>query len=144
MHILEKREKQYKKLGLTSEQAEERTNELLKQIPEVIEKGIKDDDYIGHATIRYNDIEVGLSSQKGNTPLKNHYMITSFERDEKVLRELETNGTLSNDYKGNSNYSALNLNENNPTKKPLTSQEDLLNPQKTTQTPLSPFRTSQR
>ncbi|GAA7850801.1 hypothetical protein JP0252_07970 [Helicobacter pylori] len=71
-HILESREKQYKKLGLTIEQAKERTNELLKQIPEVIEKGIKDDDYIGHATIRYNDIEVGLSSQKGNTPLKNH------------------------------------------------------------------------
>ncbi|GAA8021882.1 hypothetical protein HpMS7_07890 [Helicobacter pylori] len=72
MHILEKREKQYQKLGLTSEQAKERTNELLKQIPEVIEKGIKDDDYTGYATIRYNDIEVGLSSQKGNTPLKNH------------------------------------------------------------------------
>ncbi|GAA7865360.1 hypothetical protein JP0276_03680 [Helicobacter pylori] len=71
-HIIESREKQYKKLGLTREQAKERTNELLKQIPEVIEKGIKDDDYIGHATIRYNDIEVGLSSQKGNTPLKNH------------------------------------------------------------------------
>ncbi len=142
MHILEKREKQ--KLGLTSEQAKERTNELLKQIPEVIEKGIKDDDYIGHATIRYNDIEVGLSSQKGNTPLKNHYMITSFERDEKVLRELETNGTLSNDYKGNSNYSALNLNEPNPTQKPLTSQEVLLKTQENlnenalkTQEPLS-------
>ncbi|GAA8831505.1 hypothetical protein HpRN138_06790 [Helicobacter pylori] len=50
-------------------------------------------------------------------------MITSFERDEKVLRELETNGTLSNDYKDNSNYSALNLNENNSTKESLTSQE---------------------
>ncbi len=50
----------------------------------MIEKGIKDDDYIGHA--RYNDIEVGLSSQKGNTPLKNYYMITSFERDEKVFK----------------------------------------------------------
>ncbi|GAA8760721.1 hypothetical protein DUHN11_06430 [Helicobacter pylori] len=60
-------------------------------------------------------------------------MITSFERDEKVLRELETNGTLSNDYKGNSNYSALNLNENNPTKESLTDQEDLL---KTQENPL--------
>ncbi|GAA8918030.1 hypothetical protein BTM223_02790 [Helicobacter pylori] len=126
VHILEKREKQYTRLGLTKEQAEERTNELLKQIPEVIEKGIKDDDYIGHATIRYNDIEVGLSSQKGSTPLKNHYMITSFERDEKVLRELETRSPLSNDYKGNSNYSALNLNENNSTKESLTSQEQTL------------------
>ncbi len=61
-HILEKREKQYKRLGLTNEQAKERTKELLKQIPEVIEKGIKDNDYIGHATIRHNGIEVGLSS----------------------------------------------------------------------------------
>nr|WP_231626637.1 DUF3519 domain-containing protein [Helicobacter pylori] len=115
-HILEKREKQYQRLGLTSEQAKVRTNELLKQIPEVIEKGIKDDDYIGHATIRYNGIEVGLSSQKGNTPLKNHYMITSFERDEKVLRELETNGTLSNDYRDGINYSISNLNESSYTK----------------------------
>ncbi len=121
-HILEKREKQYKKLGLTSEQAEERTNELLKQIPEVIEKGIKDDDYMGHA--RYNDIEVGLSNQKGNTPLKNHYMITSFERDEKVLRELETIATLSNDYRDGINYSISNL-EPNPTTNALKKQEPL-------------------
>ncbi len=121
VHIIESREKQYKKLGLTSEQAEERTNELLKQIPEVIEKGIKDDDYMGHA--RYNDIEVGLSSQKGNTPLKNHYMITSFEKDEKVLRELETNGTLSNDYRDGINYSTSNLNEPNLTTNPLKTQD---------------------
>ncbi|GAA7641178.1 hypothetical protein MMM5_13280 [Helicobacter pylori] len=125
-HILEKREKQYTRLGLNAEQIKERTNELLKQIPEVIEKGIKDDDYIGHATIRYNDIEVGLSSQKGNTPLKNHYMITSFERDEKVLRGLETNGTLSNDYRDDINYSTSNLNENNSTKESLTNQESNL------------------
>ncbi|RVZ47948.1 DUF3519 domain-containing protein, partial [Helicobacter pylori] len=114
-HILEKREKQYKRLGLTNEQAKERTKELLKQIPEVIEKGIKDNDYIGHVTIRHNGIEVGLSSQKGDTPLKNHYMITSFETDEKVLRELETIGTLSNDYRDGINYSASDLNSPNPT-----------------------------
>nr|WP_240660425.1 DUF3519 domain-containing protein [Helicobacter pylori] len=119
------------------EQAKERTNELLKQIPEVIEKGIKDDDYIGHATIRYNDIEVGLSNQKGNTPLKNHYMITSFERDEKVLRELETIAPLSNDYRDGINYSISNL-ESNLIQKPLTSQEDLLKIQENTQT-LSPL-----
>ncbi len=38
-------------------------------------------------------------------------MITSFERDEKVLRELETNGTLPNDYRDGINYSISNLNE---------------------------------
>ncbi|STP04604.1 tetrahydrofolate dehydrogenase/cyclohydrolase, NAD(P)-binding domain protein [Helicobacter acinonychis] len=124
-HISEKREKQYKRLGLTPEQAKERTNELLKQIPEVIEKGIKDDDYIGHATIRYNDIEVGLSSQKGNTPLKNHHMITSFERDEKVLRESETIATLSNDYRDGINYSISSL-EPHPSANALKTQESLL------------------
>ncbi|WP_332261813.1 DUF3519 domain-containing protein [Helicobacter pylori] len=125
IHILEKREKQYKRLGLTNEQAKERTKELLKQIPEVIEKGIKDNDYIGHATIRHNGIEVGLSSQKGNTPLKNHYMITSFETDEKVLRELKTIGTLSNNYRDGINYSTSNLNNPNPTTNALKTQETL-------------------
>ncbi|MGL2776203.1 DUF3519 domain-containing protein, partial [Helicobacter pylori] len=124
-HILEKREKQYKRLGLTNEQAKERTKELLKQIPEVIEKGIKDNDYIGHATIRHNGIEVGLSSQKGNTPLKNHYMITSFEIDEKVLRELKTIGTLSNNYRDGINYSTSNLNNPNPTTNALKTQDPL-------------------
>ncbi|GAA7493726.1 hypothetical protein JP0002_12260 [Helicobacter pylori] len=62
-------------------------------------------------------------------------MITSFERDEKVLRELETIATLSNDYRDGINYSISNLNEPDTTQKSLTSQEDLLktqeNPQKT-------------
>ncbi|MFP6121780.1 DUF3519 domain-containing protein [Helicobacter pylori] len=124
-HILEKREKQCKRLGLTNEQAKERTKELLKQIPEVIEKGIKDNDYIGHATIRHNGIEVGLSSQKGNTPLKNHYMITSFETGEKVLRELETIGTLSNNYRDGINYSTSNLNNPNSTTNALKTQDPL-------------------
>ncbi|WP_235043783.1 DUF3519 domain-containing protein [Helicobacter pylori] len=38
-------------------------------------------------------MEVGLSSQKGNTPLKNHYMITSFERDEKVFKGVRNHCT---------------------------------------------------
>ncbi|SMA52909.1 hypothetical protein BCM300_00922 [Helicobacter pylori] len=53
-------------------------------------------------------------------------MITSFEVDDKVLRELETIATLSNDYRDGINYSISNLNRENPTQKPLTSQEDLL------------------
>lgn len=53
-------------------------------------------------------------------------MITSFEVDDKVLRELDTIATLSNDYRDGINYSTSNLNEPNPTQKPLTDQEDLL------------------
>ncbi len=125
-HILKRREKQYKKLGLTKEQAEERTDELLKEIPNILQKGFKEEDRPGYAVITLNNSKVILSKFKGDNELKNHYMITSFERDGKVLRELDTIATLSNDYRDGINYSTSNLNEPNPTQKPLTDQEDLL------------------
>ncbi|WP_165511000.1 DUF3519 domain-containing protein [Helicobacter pylori] len=50
-HILEKRKKQYKRLGLTPEQAKERTNELIKEIPNIIQKGLKEEDKPGYAVI---------------------------------------------------------------------------------------------
>ncbi|MUU62893.1 DUF3519 domain-containing protein [Helicobacter pylori] len=123
------REKQYKRLGLTNEQAKERTNELIKEIPNIIQKGLKEEDKPGYAVIILNNSKVILSKFKGDNELKNHYMITSFEVDDKVLRELETIATLSNDYRDGINYSISNLIENNPTQKPLTSQEVLLKQQ---------------
>ncbi|KNX47484.1 hypothetical protein AEY53_00150 [Helicobacter pylori] len=122
-HILEKREKQYTRLGLNAEQIKERTDELLKSIPEVIENGMLFKDDLGRVSVGLNDVKVGLTNQWFGNDLKNHLIVTSYERDGKVLRELETRSPLSNDYKGNSNYSALNLNENNPTKESLKSQE---------------------
>ncbi|EJB59284.1 DUF3519 domain-containing protein [Helicobacter pylori] len=123
------REKPYKKLGLTKEQAKEGTNELLKEIPNIIQKGLKEEYRLGYAAIILNNSKVILSKFKGDNELKNHYMITSFEVDDKVLRELETIATLSNDYRDGINYSISNLNRENPTQKPLTSQEDLLKQQ---------------
>ncbi len=122
-HILEKREKQYTRLGLDAEQIKERTDELVKSIPEVIENGTLFKDDLGRVSVELNDIKVGLANQWFGNDLKNHLIVTSYERDGKVLRELETRSPLSNDYKDNSNYSALNLNENNSTKESLTSQE---------------------
>ncbi|MCQ2925202.1 DUF3519 domain-containing protein, partial [Helicobacter pylori] len=123
-HIIESREKQYKKLGLTPEQVKERTNELIKEIPNIIQKGLKEEDRPGYVAIILNNSKVILSKFKGDNELKNHYMITSFEVDEKVLRELETIAPLPNDYRDGGSIS--NLNRDNPTKKPLNSQEDLL------------------
>ncbi|AFX91246.1 hypothetical protein HPAKL117_04230 [Helicobacter pylori Aklavik117] len=144
-HIIEKREKQYQRLGLNAEQIKERTDELVKSIPEVIENGtLLKDDY-GRISVELNNIRVGLQNTWFDNKLNNHFVVTSYERDEKVLRELETLSPLSNDYKGNSNYSALNLNENNLTKESLTSQEDSLktqeNPLKTQD--LSPLEQAQ-
>ncbi|WQW01158.1 DUF3519 domain-containing protein [Helicobacter pylori] len=125
-HILEKREKQYTRLGLNAEQIKERTDELLRSIPEVIENGTLFKDDLGRVSVELNNIRVGLKNTWDNNNLNNHFVVTSYERDEKVLRELETKPPLSNDYKDNSNYSALNLNENNSTKESLTSQESPL------------------
>ncbi|MCQ2889593.1 DUF3519 domain-containing protein, partial [Helicobacter pylori] len=124
-HILEKRKKQYKRLGLTPEQAKERTNELIKEIPNIIQKGLKEEDKPGYAIIILNNSKVVLSKFRGDNELKNHYMITSFEVDEKVLRELETIATLSNDYRDGINYSISNLIEPNPTTNALKTQEHL-------------------
>ncbi|RKV60307.1 hypothetical protein DD777_02090 [Helicobacter pylori] len=122
-HILEKREKQYTRLGLNTEQIKERTDELLKSIPEVIENGALYKDDLGRVSVELNNIRVGLKNTWDNNNLNNHFVVTSYERDEKVLRELETKPPLSNDYKDNSNYSVLNLNENNSTKESLKNQE---------------------
>ncbi|WQW81657.1 DUF3519 domain-containing protein [Helicobacter pylori] len=65
------------------------------------------------------------SEFKGDNELKNHYMITSFEVDDKVLRELETIATLPNDYRDGINYSTSNLNKPNPTTNALKTQEPL-------------------
>ncbi|WQW27160.1 DUF3519 domain-containing protein [Helicobacter pylori] len=124
-HILEKREKQYKRLGLTNEQAKERTNELIKEIPNIIQKGLKEEDKPGYAVIILNNSKVVLSKFKGDNELKNHYMITGFEADDKVLRELETIATLSNDYRDGINYSASDLNGPNPTTNAIKTQEPL-------------------
>nr|WP_241819708.1 DUF3519 domain-containing protein [Helicobacter pylori] len=124
-HILEKRKKQYKRLGLTNEQAKERTNELTKEIPNIIQKGLKEEDKPGYAVIILNHSKVVLSKFKGDNELKNHYMITSFEVDEKVLRELETIATLSNDYRDGINYSTSNLIEPNPTTNTIKTQAPL-------------------
>ncbi|GAA8860798.1 hypothetical protein DUHN8_14240 [Helicobacter pylori] len=123
-HIIESRENQYKKLGLTLEQAKERTNKLIKEIPNIIQKGLKEEDRPGYVAIILNNSKVILSKFKGDKELKNHYMITSFEVDEKVLRELETIAPLPNDYRDGGSIS--NLNRENPTQKDLTDQEDLL------------------
>ncbi|WRB21202.1 DUF3519 domain-containing protein [Helicobacter pylori] len=122
-HILEKREKQYTRLGLNAEQIKERTDELLKSIPEVIENGTLFKDDLGRVSVELNHIKVRLKNTWDHNNLNNHFVVTSYETDGKVLRELETKPPLSNDYKDNSNYSVLNLNENNPTKESLTSQE---------------------
>ncbi|WP_373454678.1 DUF3519 domain-containing protein [Helicobacter pylori] len=86
---------------------------------------MKEEDKPGYAVIILNNSKVVLSKFKGDNELKNHYMITGFEADDKVLRELETIATLSNDYRDGINYSTSNLIEPNPTTNTIKTQEHL-------------------
>ncbi|GAA9663638.1 hypothetical protein HpVH103_09520 [Helicobacter pylori] len=83
----------------------------------------KDD--LGRVSVELNNIRVGLKNTWDDNNLNNHFMVTSYERDAKVLRELETNPTLSNDYRDGINYSISNLNEPNTTTNALNTQAPL-------------------
>ncbi|WP_181230413.1 DUF3519 domain-containing protein, partial [Helicobacter pylori] len=122
-HILKRREDQAIAKGLNEAEAKEYALNVVKSIPNILQKGFKEEYRPGYAAIILNNSKVILSKFKGNNELKNHYMITSFEVDEKVLRELETIAPLSNDYRDGGSIS--NLDGSNPTPKPLNSQEDL-------------------
>ncbi|OPG42686.1 DUF3519 domain-containing protein [Helicobacter pylori] len=125
-HVLEQREQQALADGLSEAEAKEYALNIVKSIPEVIENGTLFKDDLGRVSVELNNIRVGLKNTWDNNNLHNHFVVTRYERDEKVLRELETKPPLSNDYKDNSNYSALNLNENNSTKESLKNQEPSL------------------
>uniref|UniRef100_UPI001ABB5DC1 DUF3519 domain-containing protein n=4 Tax=Helicobacter pylori TaxID=210 RepID=UPI001ABB5DC1 len=116
-HILEKREKQYKRLGLTNEQAKERTKELLKQIPEVIEKGVKVERN-GRMAIEYQNIRVGLKDNWKGEKLPNHWVITGYEKRSENSESLYTSPLIT---KGET--LPLNSNEPNPTTNALKTQE---------------------
>ncbi|EMH39114.1 DUF3519 domain-containing protein [Helicobacter pylori] len=96
---------------------------VVKTIPEVIDKGVKVERN-GRVVIEYqNIIIVGLKDNWKGEKLPNHWVITRYEKTESsgslYAHPLITKGeTLP-----------LNSIENNPTQKPLTSQEDLLKQQ---------------
>ncbi|MFP6316094.1 DUF3519 domain-containing protein, partial [Helicobacter pylori] len=119
-HILEKREKQY----TNTEQIKERTDELVKSIPEVLEKGTKGTDHLGRVFVDYGNKRVGLNNTWNNKDLENHWVISSYElRD---TTEKPTHFPTSQAITKEKDIHSLNSVESNPTQKPLTDQEDLL------------------
>ncbi|RKV02086.1 hypothetical protein DDP57_02745, partial [Helicobacter pylori] len=78
-HILEKRKKQYKRLGLTNEQAKEYALNIAKTIPEAIEKGNAITDNYGRMAVEYKNIRVGLNDKWDNQNLDNKWVVSSYE-----------------------------------------------------------------
>ncbi|WP_240442393.1 DUF3519 domain-containing protein [Helicobacter pylori] len=117
-HILKRREDQAIAKGLSEAEAKEYALNVVKSIPEIIEKGIKVDNN-GRIAIEYQNIRVGLKDNWKGEKLPNHWVITSYEKLENS-ESLYTSPLITK-----SEILPLNSKEN-PTQKPLTDQEDLL------------------
>ncbi len=123
-HILERREQQALSDGLSEAEAKEYALNIVKSIPEVLEKGTKGTDHLGRVFVDYENIRVGLNNTWNNKDLENHWVISSYElRD---TTEKPTHFPTSQAITKEKDIHSLNSVELNPTQKPLIDQEDLL------------------
>ncbi|WQT70516.1 DUF3519 domain-containing protein [Helicobacter pylori] len=146
-HVLERREQQALADGLNEAEAKEYALNIVKSIPEVLEKGTKGTDHLGRVFVDYGNKRVGLNNTWNNKDLENHWVISSYElRD---TTEKPTHFPTSQAITKEKDIHSLNSVEPNPTQKDLIDQEDLLKtsenlnetPKETTQeaTHLSPL-----
>ncbi|WRD52620.1 DUF3519 domain-containing protein [Helicobacter pylori] len=123
-HIIERREQQALSLGLSEAEAREYALNIVKSIPEVLEKGSKGTDHLGRVFVDYGNKRVGLNNTWNNKDLENHWVISSYElRD---TTEKPTHFPTSQAITKEKDIHSLNSVEPNLTQKPLNSQEDLL------------------
>ncbi|WP_240641133.1 DUF3519 domain-containing protein, partial [Helicobacter pylori] len=121
-HILERREQQALSDGLSEAEAKEYALNIVKSIPEVLQKGSKGTDHLGRVFVDYGNIRVGLNNTWNNKDLENHWV--SYElRD---TTEKPTHFPTSQAITKEKDIHSLNSVGPNPTQKPLTDQEDLL------------------
>ncbi|GHP96574.1 hypothetical protein VN0268_13080 [Helicobacter pylori] len=121
-HILKRREDQAIAKGLNETEAKEYALNVVKSIPEIIEKGVKVDNN-GRIAIEYENIRVALKDNWKGEKLPNHWVITSYERMSENSGSLYSSPLITK-----RSHLLLNSNEPNPTTNPLKSQ-----------TPLSPL-----
>ncbi|KFH26535.1 DUF3519 domain-containing protein, partial [Helicobacter pylori] len=78
-HILERRISNEMKKGLSEAEAKEYALNIIKSIPEVLEKGTKGTDHLGRVFVDYGNKRVGLNNEWKNEKLENHWVISSYE-----------------------------------------------------------------
>ncbi|WQU28309.1 DUF3519 domain-containing protein [Helicobacter pylori] len=78
-HILERRISNEMKKGLSETEAKEYALNIVKSIPEVLEKGTKGTDDLGRVFVDYENKRVGLNNEWKKEKLENHWVISSYE-----------------------------------------------------------------
>ncbi len=79
VHILERRISNEMKKGLSETEAKEYALNIVKSIPEVLDKGTKGTDSLGRVFVDYGNKRVGLNNEWKNEKLENHWVISSYE-----------------------------------------------------------------
>ncbi|WP_231902838.1 PBECR3 domain-containing polyvalent protein [Helicobacter pylori] len=121
VHILERREQQALSDGLSESEAKEYALNIVKSIPEVLEKGSEGTDHLGRVFVDYGNKRVGLNNTWNNKDLENHWVISSYElRD---ITEKPTHFPTSQAITKEKDIHSLNSVGPNPTTNALNTQE---------------------
>ncbi|MFP6203924.1 DUF3519 domain-containing protein, partial [Helicobacter pylori] len=117
-HILERRISNEMKKGLSETEAKEYAFNIVKSIPEVLEKGTKGTDDLGRVFVDYGNKRVGL-----NEKLENHWVISSYELYDTEKQALRSTPQAITKEKA---FNSLNSVEPDPTINALKKQEPLI------------------
>ncbi|MDU9702327.1 putative barnase/colicin E5 family endoribonuclease, partial [Helicobacter pylori] len=122
VHILERRISNEMKKGLSEKEAKEYALNIVKSIPEVLQKGSKGTDHLGRVFVDYGNKRVGLNNEWKNEKLENHWVISSYELYDTEKQALRSTPQAITKEKA---FNSLNSVEPNPTINALKTQEPL-------------------
>ncbi|GAA6876668.1 hypothetical protein HpHNI60_09860 [Helicobacter pylori] len=114
VHILERRISNEMKKGLSETEAKEYALNIVKSIPEVLEKGTKGTDHLGRVFVDYGNKRVGLNNEWKKEKLENHWVISSYELYNPEKQALRSTPQAITKEKA---FNSLNSVEPNPTTK---------------------------
>ncbi|EMH16986.1 hypothetical protein HMPREF1414_00001, partial [Helicobacter pylori GAM252T] len=122
-HILERRTANKINQGASEAEAKEYAFNIVKSIPEVLEKGTKGTDHLGRVFVDYDNKRVGLNNTWDKKDLENHWVVSSYElRD---TAEKPTSFPTPQAITKEKCIHSLNSVEPNPTTNAIKTQEPL-------------------
>ncbi|WRF04929.1 DUF3519 domain-containing protein [Helicobacter pylori] len=121
-HILERRISNEMEKGLNETEAKKHALNIVKSIPEVLEKGTKGTDDLGRVFVDYGNKRVGLNNQWKKEKLENHWVISSYELYDTEKQALRSTPQAITKEKA---FNSLNSVGPNPTTNVLKTQEPL-------------------
>ncbi|WP_373367249.1 DUF3519 domain-containing protein [Helicobacter pylori] len=119
-HIIERRTANKINQGASEAEAKEYALNIIKSIPEVLEKGSKGTDHLGRVFVDYGNKRVGLNNEWKKEKLENHWVISSYELYDTEKQALRSTPQAITKEKA---FNSLNSVEPNPTTSALKTQD---------------------